>query len=273
VERFQEIHGLEEVPPAPALAQQRNSVANALDFREDVRGHENRAAPLSGLLEQRVKGLLHERIKALGRLVQNEERGVALKRLNKPELAFHAGAVLPQLATQIALREFQSLNEFLATLFVHRLPFQPCEEVEDFEPGQVGVNSEFTGQISDSRPGRQAVQPAIVTENRGRAAGGPEQIEEQADGGGFACAIQTEKAEDLALNDVEVEIVQRGERAVSFREATNRNGGRLRVGGAHRFVAEHPGMNLFRQHGLWTGLLYSRHVGSRIAQNGTRPAY
>ena len=88
-----------------------------------MRRHENRPAPLLCLLEQPIDGLLHQRIKALGRLVQNQQWRVALQRLNQPELAFHARAVLPQLAAQIALREFQSLNEFLAALFVHRLPF------------------------------------------------------------------------------------------------------------------------------------------------------
>src|SRR4029077_17712077 len=70
------------------------------------------------------------------------------------------------------------------------------------------------------------------------SAGGPQQIEEQTDGGRFACAIQTEKAEDLALNDVQIEIIQRGGGAISFREATNRNGGRLRVSRAHGLVSE-----------------------------------
>ena len=59
----------------------------------------------------------------------------------------------------------------------------------------------------------------------------------ETDGGRLARAIQAEEAEDLALDYVQIEIVQRGERSISFREATNRNGG-LRIGRAHTLVSE-----------------------------------
>src|SRR5204862_6754769 len=112
------------------------------------------------------------------------------------------------------------------------------QKVEDFETGEVGINSQFAGQVSDMRPGRQTVQPAVVTEDKGLSAGGPQQIEKQADGGRLASAIQTEKAEDLALKDVQIERIPSGERTVSLREATNRNGGRCWGSGANRIGYE-----------------------------------
>ena len=157
-------------------------------------------APLAfDVREQAVERLLHERIEALGGLVQNQQRRVRLEGLDDSQFALHAGAVLTQPPPQVAARQFQSVTEFLSVSFVHRLPVEAGEEIERFKPGQVEVKPQFSGQVADSRPGVEALGPAVVAEDERFAAGGPEQIEQETDGRGLARAIQPEEAKDSRL--------------------------------------------------------------------------
>jgi len=112
------------------------------------------------------------------------------------------------------------------------LAFQLGKEVEDLQAGEVGIEAKLARQISDFGPGGQTLRETVMAENRSLSAGGSEEIQQQANGGRLARAIQTEETEDLTLSDFEIEIMECGERSVSFREATNRNGGCL--GAAHR---------------------------------------
>ena len=92
-------------------------------------------------------------------------------------------------------------------LFVHQLSVEAGEEVERFQPREVEVKSQLSRQVADALPGVQALPPTVVTEDERLAAGGPEQIEQEADGRGLACAVQPEEAKDLSPVDVEVETV------------------------------------------------------------------
>jgi hypothetical protein len=88
------------------------------------------------------------------------------------------------------------------------------------------------------------------------AAGGPEQIEQETDGGGFARAIEPEEAKDLAWVNVQVEIIQGDERPLSFGKAANRNGRRGRaIGTGVRKLARHKGNGFLRLHRHWRGCL------------------
>ena len=138
--------------------------------------------------------------------------------------------------------------------FVHRLPVEAGEEIERFQPRQVEVKPQFSGQVADARPGVEALGPAVVTEDERLAAGGPEQIEQETDGRGLARAIQPEEAKTLAPVDVQVEIVQGGERPISFGKAANRNGGRGRAVRARmRILARLIGNGFLRFQRQWRG--------------------
>jgi hypothetical protein len=68
------------------------------------------------------------------------------------------------------------------------------------------------------------VQPlalAIVSEDKSLPAGWPQEVEQNADGGGFTGAVESEEAEYLAGCDVQVEIVYRYEFAVLLRESSD----------------------------------------------------
>ena len=101
-----------------AFPDQRDPVAHAIHFGKHVRRHEHRSAALFHVHQEFVEGLLHQRIEPLGRLVQDQEQRVGLKRLNQSELALHAGAVFAQAAAQVAVGEFQALLQLAAARFV-----------------------------------------------------------------------------------------------------------------------------------------------------------
>ena len=199
--------------------------------------------------EQAVERLLHERIEAFGWLVQYQQRRFGLESLDDSQFALHAGAVFTQPPPQVAVRQFQSVTEFLSVSFVHRVPVEAGKEIERFQRRQVEAEAQFSGQVPDSRPGLEALRPAVITKDKCFAGAGPEQIEQQTDRGGLARAIQPEEAKNLAPVNVEVEVVQGGERPVSFRQAANRNGGRgraLRAGA--RALARRAGNDFLRFH-------------------------
>src|SRR5512140_1191986 len=96
-------------------------------------GHENRCTRALDVLEQRVKGLLHERVEALGWLIQNQQRRLGLESLDDSQLALHAGAVLPQPPAQVASRQLQPFTEFLSIAFINRAPVKTGKEIQRFE--------------------------------------------------------------------------------------------------------------------------------------------
>ncbi len=108
-----------------------------------------------------------------------------------------------------------------AAPFVCCLPGQPSQKIENLKAGQVGICPQFTRQVPDLRSGRQAIQPAVVTENEDLSTSGPQKVQKETDGRGFPCAIQPKKTENLAPKHVEVEFTECREGTVPFREATN----------------------------------------------------
>jgi hypothetical protein len=67
----------------------------------------------------------------------------------------------------------------------------------------------------------QSFALAIVSEDEGVAGGWTEEVEENADGGGFTGAVESEKAEDFAGSNVQVEVVYGFEFAVLLGEAAD----------------------------------------------------
>src|ERR1017187_3279136 len=190
--------------------------------------HENCRALAFHVREQLVKRFLHERVKTLGRLVQNQQRRVGLQSLDKPQFTLHAGAVFAHTPPQVAARQFQSVKKFLPALLIHWPAVEAREKVQDFEARQIRIKAQFTGQVSNLRASDKTLLPTVVTENECSAAGGPQQIKQQTDRGGLARAIQAKEAANLPLRDVQVEFVQRGKISVPLGQATNLDGG-LRV--------------------------------------------
>jgi hypothetical protein len=100
---------------------------------------------------------------------------------------------------------------------------KPGEELDRFQPGQVEVEAQFSGQIADARPGFQALPPAILAEDVRLAAGRPEQVEQQPDGGRLARAVETEEPENFAWVNVQGQLVEGEEPSIAFGQSAKGN--------------------------------------------------
>ena len=97
-----------------ALAHDGHAVADTLHLGEDVRREEDGATEPLAVLEDLVEGALHERVEALGGLVEDGQLGVALEGLDDADLLAHAPRVVADLATQVAPAQLHALDELVA---------------------------------------------------------------------------------------------------------------------------------------------------------------
>ena len=153
--------------------------------------------------EEVVQRVLHQRIEPFGRLVEDQQRRVPLKRLNDPELPLHAGAVFAQLTAEIARRQLEPIDERALSPLVDAAPGQAREERKRRLTGHVAVQPQFAGQIADASADGEAVCAAILSKDKRRAGCRPHEIEEDTDGRRLPRAVQTEKSEDFPRPNVE----------------------------------------------------------------------
>ena len=93
----------------PALADQADPIGDVLHLGQDVRGEEDRAAALGGLGDQLVERLLHERVEAARRLVEDEQVGVVHERLDEPDLLPVSARELLDPAVEVEVEPFREL--------------------------------------------------------------------------------------------------------------------------------------------------------------------
>ena len=81
----------------PAVADDADAVGDALHVVEDVGRQQDRSAASGHLQHHGVELVLHERVEPAGRLVQDEELGIAHQRLDQgqPSACFHARGPAP----------------------------------------------------------------------------------------------------------------------------------------------------------------------------------
>ncbi len=180
------------------------------------------------------------RVQAVGRLIQDQQLGIVQQGDGQPQALLH-----PQ---RIGVDPIP-------------LPIGQADQAQD------GVDARLVGHAEDRRHRAQIVAPRHVQMQRGgldegadarqelrpralrlhakeldAAAGGGDQAEHHADGGGLAGAVRPQKADDLAAADFEAELVDRQAVAVALREV---------VGGEHHRAGagRRGGGNVFRQRG------------------------
>ena len=109
-----EAHGHVAVGPAahlrdvldgdqPALPDDADAVADALDLVEVVRGEEDRRAAVAVLGDDGEELLLHERVQARRRLVEDEQLRLVEERLDEPDLLAVAARELAQRPVEVRL--------------------------------------------------------------------------------------------------------------------------------------------------------------------------
>ena len=103
--RAEVVDGVDEVEPA--LPDQADAIGDVLYLGEDVRGEEDRAAALGGLGDELVERLLHERVEAARRLVEDEQVGIVHERLDEPDLLPVSAGELLDPAVEVEVEPFR----------------------------------------------------------------------------------------------------------------------------------------------------------------------
>jgi hypothetical protein len=86
-------------------------------------------------------------------------------------------------------------------------------EEEVFGDGEVGIEGEFLGHVSDAALDGFGIANNVKAEDRGRTGRGFEDAAEHADDGGFTGAVGAEQTEDFAALDGEGDVVNGDELA------------------------------------------------------------
>ena len=77
-------------------------------------------------------------------------------------------------------------------------PAQPADELQIFEPGEVGVEMRFFRHVAESAAKRDHVVANVVAFEEHMSVVGPQHAGNDFDGGRFARAVGAEEADDLA---------------------------------------------------------------------------
>ena len=95
----------------PAAPDDRHPVADPLDLGQDVRREEDRPAGRSQVVEDLVERALHERVEALGRLVEDRQLRVVLERLDDADLLAHPARVVADRPSQRRVVELEPVEQ------------------------------------------------------------------------------------------------------------------------------------------------------------------
>src|SRR5579884_3538625 len=203
----------------PSLANDRHAVAGVFDFGQDVRGEKDSTSLCAHFSHHFIEFLLVERIQPAGWLVEDEDARLVHESLNQPDLAFVAARILTKLACGV---EIEPLNELLEVCLVDTAA-QVAQVFENLTAAQARIKGELAGQIADQFLDFGRLRPAIQAANGGAAAVGAQQAHQRAHGGGFACAVGSQEAENLALLNVEGYVDDAPVPAITFREPVGLN--------------------------------------------------
>ena len=201
----------------PAGPQHRDLVADLLDLGEQVTGQEHGDAPAGQGAQQRAELGDARRIHPVGRLVEQQQRGLAHQRGREAESLLHALGVALELAVRGRAEAGRRQHPAdLARRSRQRRPGQG-QHLQVAPPGEPRVEGRFLDhRAEEGQPvrvtGRAPVHP-------GPARGGRDQPEEDAQRGRLARAVRAQEAEHLARPDVQIQPVERGDAAVSLGQA------------------------------------------------------
>ena len=193
----------------PSLPDDRDAIADALHLRENVRREED--GPAFGLegVEDLVERPLHQRVEAFGRLVEDRQLGIVLKRLDDADLLAHAARVVADEPFQGGRRQFQPIAQLAAPH--RRTAGQLGEVVEQPFSAERVVERDAARQVADAATDRDAVAHDVEAEHASTAGGRMQKPEQQANRRALPGSVRAEEAEDLALAHDEIERFERSD--------------------------------------------------------------
>ena len=185
-----------------AFADDADAGAQALDFAEDVGGEENGDAAGVFFADEVEEIALHERVEAGGGLIEEEQLGAVQQALHDADFLLVAVGKVADAAVLLELHDVGQLFDALGAIAIVKTG-GILEQVFDFH---AFVIVDLRRQVADISADLRAMFGHILAKNLAGAAGGVDQRQEQADGGGFAGAVRPNEAEDLAFLHFERDI-------------------------------------------------------------------
>ena len=184
-----------------AVADDRHPIRELLHLGEDVARQQHGLARGLHLADRLRECGLHEGVEAAGRLVEEEQLGIGGERGDKRDLLPVALGVGPCLLGRVQLKPVE--DELLA-LGVERAG-EPHQDVDGLAAREIGPERHVPRHVGDAPMQRDGVGPWVASQKRSATAVGPQKTEQDADGGGLARAVGTEKSGHLARRDREIE--------------------------------------------------------------------
>ena len=194
----------------PAVVDDGQPVAELVGLLHVVRGEEDGLAVVVELLEDLPQGDAALGVEAGGGLVEEEDRGPVHHRPGDHQALGHAAGEGEHRGLR-PLLEAELLEQpvALAAGDLRRHAEEAAVEVEVLPDGEGPVEGVALGHDADELLGRGRVGDHVDAADEGTAAGGEHPGGEHAGGGALAGAVGAEEPEDLTLEHLEVEAVDR----------------------------------------------------------------
>ena len=206
-------------PPSRRIATRSQSASTSLKVCEERR---TVWLPFLGLVDAPAECLLHQRVEAAGRLVEDEQLGPAHQCRDQDQLLAVPLRVGAHLLGRV---EVEAVDQLVAIVGVDR-PVHPAEQMEGLGPGQRRPQVRLAGDVGEAPVRLDRLAVTVEPEDLGATRGRADEPEQEPDGGGLPGAVRSEVADDLARPDLEVEVSQRIDGAVALGEALGADRGR-----------------------------------------------
>jgi hypothetical protein len=200
-----------------AALQYRHPVGEALRLVQVVGGEHDRLAERAEVLDRRPAPAARLRVEAGRRLVEEDQVRVA----GQGEGQVKAAALTAGQAAHLDVPVLGELHDLQQVGQVPRFPVVAAPAVDELRHPGLPREAAFLQDDADplAEPGR--LRPRVHAEDADRPAGPLPKAFEYLDGGGLACAVGAEQAEDLARLDLEVDALEHPAVRVAHREAAD----------------------------------------------------
>ncbi len=195
-------------------------IADFLQFAEDVAGNHDGFAHFLEFAQQAANFDAGAGVKAAGGFIEDKHLGVVDEHAGETQPLLHAAGEAIDGRGLFGLQVGQFQHTFDDAFALARLDAESGgEKFEVFKDFQVVIHAHEVGHVAHQAADLAAVAKHVVAVDIGPAGGGRQQRRQDAHGGGFAGAVGTDKAKDVAGVDGEVQIGQSDQVAIFFSQA------------------------------------------------------
>jgi hypothetical protein len=189
----------------PTVTDDGEPVAQRLDLGQDVAGQQHGAAAAALLLpDDLTEHLLHQRVQARGRLVQQQQLHIRGRRGDQRHLL---PVTLGVRAPLLAGVQVEALQQLGAAPRVQPAA-QPAEQVDHLATGQARPQRDVPGDVGQPPVQRGRVGPRVAAEQPRGTGIRPHQAQQHPDRGGLPGAVGAEEAVHLTGTHGQVQPVQ-----------------------------------------------------------------